>query len=176
MFITRLQIPTALGSLPTAITSMPNNILEFQIANFLTENTKPLGLNEIYSSTHSDTECVICYRRYADPPQKYAHPDLPDGEEEYAVQINNRSPCKHTFGRRCLERHIRGGSPWSHTCPLCRTEWFPAPNAGRQEIMGRIETTLNHVAVLEPRDAQSRQALREIEVALERMRDVLRLW
>lgn len=152
---------------------MPNNIPEFQIANFLATNTKALHLDELNSDDSSGSACSICHSPYADPPQHYVHPDLPEGADEYAVQIQNREDCKHIFGRRCLEHHIRGGNPWSHTCPLCRTEWFPAPNAVRREMLGAVERVLNHLAAVDLPDDHTRQELRDIEVDLERIRDAL---
>lgn len=153
---------------------MANSIPEFQIANFLATNTKPLELKNIASTTESTgTECPICHNSYADPPQDYVHPDLPEDEDEYAVQIQNRGECTHVFGRRCLEHHIRGRNPWSYTCPLYRTEWFPAPNAGRQEMLLNVERTLTSLAAMEQIDEHTRQELGQVEVALERVRDAL---
>jgi hypothetical protein len=152
---------------------MPNTIPVFQIANFLATNTKPLELKGLRSTIDAEAECPICHNPYADPPQNYVHPDLPEDEEEYTVQIENRGECTHVFGRRCLERHIRGGNPWSHTCPLCRTEWFPAPNAGRQEILLNVERTLTTLAAMEMIDENARQELGQVEVALGRIRDAL---
>lgn len=65
---------------------MPNSIFEFQIANFLATNTRPLEPKDITLTTESeDTGCLICHNPYADPPQDYMHPELPDDEGEYAV-------------------------------------------------------------------------------------------
>ncbi|KAJ4984821.1 SET domain-containing protein [Stagonosporopsis vannaccii] len=150
---------------------MPNNIPEFQIADFLTKYTKPLLRSDLTLTNGTNTECFICHTPYADPPQNYVHPDLPDGDEEYAVQIQNRSECKHIFGRRCLEQHIRGGNPWSHTCPLCRTEWFPAPNSARRDMLVEIERTLMVLAALDIVGGHARQELGQVEVALERIRE-----
>lgn len=152
---------------------MPNHIPNFQIANFLAMSTKPLQLADIHSSANADTECPICHNPYTEPPHGYVHPDLPDDTEEYAVQIENRSLCKHIIGRRCLEHHLRGGNPWSHTCPLCRTEWFPAPNSRRRQILIEVERTLNSLAAMDPEDEQARQELGQVEVALERIREAL---
>ncbi|KAJ4356962.1 Ribosomal lysine N-methyltransferase 4 [Ascochyta clinopodiicola] len=152
---------------------MPNRIPNFQIMNFLTENTLGLQLTEV-SVAGAESECPICHHPYADPPQGYVHPDLPEDEDEYPVQIQNRGQCKHIFGRRCLEHHIRGGNPWSHTCPLCRTEWFPAPNAARRQMLGDIEWTLNHLASLDVEDVQARRELGEAEAALQRIREALK--
>lgn len=152
---------------------MPNNIPEFQIANFLTRNTKPLSYSSVLLQDDRTTECSICHMPYADPPQNYVHPDLPDGEQEYAVQVQDRGECKHVFGRRCLEQHIRSGNPWSHTCPLCRTEWFPAPNSGRRDMLTEVERTLMVLAALDMADGQARTELGQVEVALERIREAL---
>jgi hypothetical protein len=153
---------------------MPNSIPELQIANFLATNTKPLELRDVASANDdAGTDCPICHNPYADPPQNYVHPDLPGDEEEYAVQIENRGECTHIFGRRCLEHHIRGGNPWSHTCPLCRSDWFPAPNAGRQEMLLNVERTLTNLAAMEQIDEHTRQELGQVEVALGRIRDAL---
>lgn len=153
---------------------MPNSIPGFQVANFLATNTKPLKLKDIVSTTDdAGGVCPICHHSYVNPPQDYVHPDLPEDEEEYAVQIKNRGDCTHTFGRHCLEHHIRGGNPWSHTCPLCRTEWFPAPNAGRHEMLLNVERTLISLAAMEQIDEHTRQELGQVEVALGRIRDAL---
>lgn len=152
---------------------MPNNIPEFQIANFLATNTKALERLDLSSTIDTEAECPICHNPYADPPQGYVQPDLPEDVEEYAVQIHNRSECTHTFGRHCLEHHIRGGNPWSHTCLLCRTNWFPAPNAGRQEILMEVERTLTALAAMELVDGRARQELGQVEVALGRIREAL---
>ena len=153
---------------------MPNSIPEFQIANFLATNTRALELKDLASTTDdAGIDCPICHSPYADPPQDYVHPNLPEDEEEYAVQVENRGECAHIFGRRCLEHHIRGGKPWSHTCPLCRTEWFPAPNAGRQEMLLNIERTLTSLAAMEQIDEHTRSELGQVEMALGRIRDAL---
>ncbi|KAF9699224.1 hypothetical protein EKO04_003322 [Ascochyta lentis] len=68
---------------------MPNRIPDFQIANFLTTNTTALQLTQL-SAAGVESECSICHNSYADPPQNYVHPDLPEGEDEYPVQIRNR--------------------------------------------------------------------------------------
>lgn len=154
---------------------MPNRIPNVQIANFLATNTKPLHLDELNSSANADKKCPICHNLYIDPPQGYVHPDFPEDEDEdeYAVQIKNREGCTHIFGRRCLECHVRSGNPWSHTCPLCRMEWLPAPNAGRRAMLGDVERTLNHLAALDLDNEKARQELREVEAALERTREAL---
>ncbi|KAF1354542.1 hypothetical protein EJ07DRAFT_66070, partial [Lizonia empirigonia] len=72
---------------------MPNNIPQFQLANFLATNTKALHLDELNSDDGSESACSICHSPYADPPQDYVHPDLPEGADEYAVQIQNREDC-----------------------------------------------------------------------------------
>lgn len=91
---------------------MPSTIPVFHIANFLATNTKPLKLKDIVLTTDdAGTDCPICHNSYADPPQNYVHPDLPEDEDEYAVQIENRGDCTHIFGRHCLEHHMRGGNP-----------------------------------------------------------------
>lgn len=152
---------------------MPNNIPRFQIANFLATNTKALELTKLSSKTNAEAECPICHAPYANPPQDYVHPDLPEDEEEYAVQISNRGDCVHIFGRRCLEYHIRGGNPWSHTCPLCRVEWFPAPNARRQEMLLEVERMLTTLAAIDLVDERARLELIQVEVALDRIRGAL---
>lgn len=174
LFLSTSVIPTVLAyQRPSQTAQMPNNIPNFQVANFLATNTKPLLLADLAESTDADSECPICRSTYADPPQNYVHPDLPEGEAEYAVQIHNRGGCMHIFGRRCLEHHICGGNPWSHTCPLCRTEWFPAPSAGRREMLMDIERTLTALAALELVDGQARQELVQVEAALDRIREAL---
>lgn len=48
-----------------------------------------------------------------------------------------------------------------------------APNAGRQEMLLNVERTLTSLAAMEQIDEQTRQESGQVEVALERIRDVL---
>ncbi|KAF2621292.1 hypothetical protein BU25DRAFT_312537, partial [Macroventuria anomochaeta] len=61
---------------------MPNNIPDFQIANFLATNTQPLQLTDLSPENDANIECTICHNPFADPPQDYVHPDLPEDEDE----------------------------------------------------------------------------------------------
>lgn len=128
---------------------MPNSIPEHQIANFLRDDTKSLRLDNLPTDHDTNRFCPICHLPYVEPPNEYVHPQHPRDDEEYAIQIQHSSGCRHIFGRVCLERHMRGGNPWSHTCPLCRTEWFPAPNATRRHMIEDIERTLIALSALE---------------------------
>ncbi|KAF2132306.1 hypothetical protein P153DRAFT_383196 [Dothidotthia symphoricarpi CBS 119687] len=149
---------------------MPNHIPNFQISHFLSSHTIPL-------LTPPDPTCPICQLPYASPPQTYVHPLLPPDIPEYAVQINNRGPCTHVFGRRCVETHIRGRNPWSHTCPMCRAEWFPPPDTGRREVLEHVERALNGLARLEEDlsagDEVTMAEVEDLERSLERIREVL---
>jgi hypothetical protein len=143
---------------------MPNEIPESQIREFLVTNTKP-----VVPTDSADIECPICQVPYASPPQTSVHPDLPSGEEEYAVQIQNKAECTHIFGRRCLEGHIRSGNPWSHKCPFCRTGWLPAPNDTGEDA--REEVDWERVFSLLADAEQARQVPIRVGRSLESLRD-----
>jgi hypothetical protein len=143
--------------------NMPNDIPDSQIREFLATNTKP-----VIPTDSADMECPICHVPYASPPQTSMHPNLPSDEEEYAVKIQNKAECKHSFGRRCLEDHIRGGNPWSHTCPFCRTEWLPAPNDAREDARKEVEWERVFTLLA---DAEQAQGLRRVGRSLEELRD-----
>jgi hypothetical protein len=149
---------------------MPNPLPEFQIQNFLSRHTLSLAIRSLPTGSPQDRECPICQNRYSDPPVSYAHPDCPSDVPEYACQVTT---CNHIFGRRCLEKHIRDGNPWSHTCPMCRKAWLTAPNRGRTEVMGHIERALNSLASLEVSDVEVRREVENVEQALAMIRDVL---
>jgi hypothetical protein len=168
-----LSIPSLIVPNPLA-SSMPHQIPDFQISHFLTLNTVPTPLSSLSHASPRDRECPICHNAYADPPTGYVHPDIGDGESEYAVQVQNRGSCAHIFGRRCIEAHIRSGNPWSHTCPLCRAEWFPAPSGGRGVVLGEIEGALSRLARVNVQDEGVRSELEAVDRALVRMREVLR--
>jgi hypothetical protein len=153
---------------------MPHQIPDFQISHFLTSNTVPTPLTSLSHPSPRDRECPICHNAYADPPTGYLHPDIGDGESEYAVQVQNRGLCAHIFGRRCIEAHIRCGNPWSHTCPLCRAEWFPAPSGGRGLVLGEVEGALSRLARVDVQDGGVRSELEAVDRALVRIREVLR--
>jgi hypothetical protein len=150
--------------------SMPNPISSYQIQNFLSRHTIPVPIGSLPNDSPHDQECPICHIIYADPPSSYVHPDFPSAGQEYACEVLT---CKHIFGRRCLEQHIRGNMPWSHTCPLCRTEWFPAPSRGRTDMLGNVETALSRLASVEVRDAQVRREMDDVERAIRRIREGL---
>jgi hypothetical protein len=63
--------------------------------------------------------------------------------------------------------------PWSHTCPLCRKEWFPAPSRGRTDMLRNIERALNGLANIEIRDAHVRREIDDVEATMRRIRDGL---
>jgi hypothetical protein len=151
----------------------PNAIPEYQISNFLSRHTSSLPVYSLPNDSPHDQQCPICHIFYADPPRNYIHPECPAGVPEYACQIRNVNGCKHIFGRRCLERHIRGNLPWSHTCPMCRQEWLPAPNRGRTEMLDNIERALNILASVEARETQIRRAVADVERELRLIRTAL---
>lgn len=68
---------------------------------------------------------------------------------------------------------MRGGQPWSHTCPICRAEWFPAPNAGRREVLAATEIALDALARIDAADVEVRAEVERVEEALRRIREVL---
>jgi hypothetical protein len=155
---------------------MPHHIPDFQVSHFLTSNTVPIHLASLPTSCPTERECPICHNAYVDPPGDYVHPDVGDNEVDYAVQVQNRGTCEHVFGRRCIKAHIRGGNPWSHTCPLCRAEWFPAPSGGRGQVLGQVEVALTRLARLEAEveaDETSRRQFAEVDAALRRIREIL---
>jgi hypothetical protein len=154
-------------------TEMPNQIPDFQISNFLSANTVPLPIYSLPNTSPLDQQCPICHNLYSDPPEDYVRPLFPPGFAEYAVQVRNRGLCEHIFGRRCIESHIRSGTPWSHTCPLCRAEWFPAPHGGRTELLRNFEGALNGLARLEVQDDNVRSEVERVERMLGRIREIL---
>jgi hypothetical protein len=167
-----LAVPSSPCHQGVPIVNMPNEIPDSQIREFLATNTRP-----VVPTDSADIECPICQIPYASPPQTSVHPDLPSGEEEYAVQIQNKAECRHIFGRRCLEDHIRSGKPWSHKCPFCRTGWFPAPNNtgedAREEVdWERVYTILADAERARPVPIQvgrSLESLRNAREELERL-------
>lgn len=141
---------------------MPNDVPDSQIRDFLATNIKP-----VIPTGSADMECPICQVPYASTPPTSVHPDLPSGEEEYAVQVQNKAECEHIFGRRCLEDHLRSGNPWSHKCPSCRTEWLPAPNDASEDA--REETDWDRLLNLLA-DTERAQGSRRVGWSLERSR------
>ncbi|KAF2702746.1 hypothetical protein K504DRAFT_452988 [Pleomassaria siparia CBS 279.74] len=156
---------------------MPYRIPEPILSNFLTHYTVPVSLSSLSqsSSPSSCPTCPICTNPYASPPRAYTHPLLPPDTPEYAVQVVNRGPCTHIFGRSCIEKHMRARMPWSHSCPMCRAEWFPAPHAARGQMMASVERALSIMAQVEIGGVgtESADALAEVEILLERVREGL---
>ncbi|OAL52750.1 hypothetical protein IQ07DRAFT_630332 [Pyrenochaeta sp. DS3sAY3a] len=152
---------------------MPRNIPQGHIFNFLQNHTIPLPLSSHLLNPLAENPCPICLTQYSSPPHDYVHPQHNPDAPEYAVQVRNKGPCKHIFGRTCIEKQIRAAQPWSHTCPLCRHEWFPAPNQGRTEVLGHVEHALNGLARVDVGDAEVRRELEDVEAAVERIREVL---
>ncbi|KAF2110519.1 hypothetical protein BDV96DRAFT_202838 [Lophiotrema nucula] len=140
------------------------------IQNFLEHHTCPVALSKL---PHDVRSCPICKASYVDRDPKYNHPLLLNDTEEYPVRICNCGECKHVFGRRCLEQHIRAQQPWSHRCPLCRAEFFPAPSPRREQLLERVERLLNMIAARDANDEAEAQQLDEIYVAAESIRDEL---
>jgi|TARA_R110002003_G_scaffold2382_2_gene24226 hypothetical protein len=56
---------------------------------------------------------------------------------------------------------------------MCRAEWFPAPNAGRMDMLRLLDRVLNGLAALEIRDSQTRREVDDVERSLHRIRDML---
>ncbi|KAF2255163.1 hypothetical protein BU26DRAFT_559783 [Trematosphaeria pertusa] len=151
---------------------MPYRIDDSIISNFLTTHTRPIRLSSLPQDPSSQ-HCPICHLPYAPQDPSYVHPLHPPDTPEYPVQVRCRGPCKHVFGRICIERHMRGGQPWSHTCPICRAEWFPAPNAGRREVLAATEIALDALARIDAADVEVRAEVERVEEALRRIREVL---
>jgi thiol-disulfide isomerase/thioredoxin len=63
--------------------------------------------------------------------------------------------------------------PWSHTCPKCREEWFPAPSRSRAEMLGNLERALNGLANIEVVDEQVRSEIDDVERAVSGVREML---
>ena len=152
---------------------MPNRIPEFQISHFLSAHTVPLALASLPSNSPQDQRCPICHNPYTCPSADHVHPLYPPGPLEYAVQIHDRGACAHIFGRRCIESHIRSGKPWSHTCPICRAQWFPAPNRARTAVLEEVESARNGLARMDLHDEVLRVEVEAVDRALERIREVL---
>lgn len=147
----------------------PTTLPEFQIQNFLSRQTLSLPLSSLPAQ---DSSCPICHNSYASPPTAYVHPVCPLDIPEYPVEIQ---ACKHVMGRHCLERHIRGGMPWSHTCPMCRVEWFNAPGGGRREVLGIVEGALDALGRIAGGELEEgvRAEVQGVERGLRRVRSVL---
>jgi len=155
---------------PSTTTTMPNPIPEFQIQNFLARSTTALPLSSLPTTHPQDTQCPICHTPYAPPPISYVHPLCPPDTPEYACEVQI---CTHIFGRRCLERHIRGGMPWSHTCPMCRVALFNAPSGGRREIVDLIDRALERLAGIQGVSEEVRREVEGVEEGLRRVRSLL---
>ncbi|KAF2260397.1 hypothetical protein CC78DRAFT_536390 [Lojkania enalia] len=121
---------------------MPYRVPSPVLSNFLTNHTRPISVPGLLDSC----QCPICHNQYSEPDPDYVHPLHPAGTPEYPVQIYDCGECPHIFGRLCLERHIRARQPWSHRCPICRAEWFPAPVSRRERMLGRIAAALEQHA------------------------------
>ena len=87
--------------------------------------------------------------------------------------MRRRGSCEHIFGRRCIERQVRAGQPWSHICPLCREEWFPAPITRRIEAIEQLEVAMDTLLRVERHDAEIRSELEAVERALGVIRDMM---
>lgn len=165
-----IPLPTAIPDQHSQNTEMSYRIDESVISNFLTNHTNALQPSMLPPDPPS-RKCPICHDAYHAQDPAYLHPLLPADTPEYPVQVHERGRCRHILGRRCIERHIRAGQPWSHTCPLCRGEWFPAPNSARNPMVSTLDDVLGALERLELRDEDSRQEARNIEQALENIRE-----
>lgn len=147
---------------------MQSRIPPSNIQHFLATNTRPL-------TPRPSSPCPICRKQYSPRDLSYVHPVHPLTETEYAVQIVGRSECLHIFGRVCLEKHIAGGLPWSHACPICRAEWFPPVRTGRREVLEAIEGAMAMLEGLDGGDVGELvgEEARAVREELGRARDVL---
>lgn len=93
---------------------MARAIYNFFVEDFLTDHVHRLET----PPEAPDDECPICREPYA---TSSSHWPVSDGE--VAVRVD---PCKHVFGRSCLETHARGENEYSNTCPTCRETLFLA--------------------------------------------------
>lgn len=153
---------------------MPYQIPEFIISNFLSRQTIALSISELPNDCLEDRVCPICHIPYSDPPAAYVHPDFPPDLPEYAVQVHFSDFCEHNFGRRCIEQHIRGENPWSHSCPTCRDEWFPIPDNSQVEIeiWENLDNVLERLSALDIPDQQTRAELDGVIMVLTNLRDL----
>ncbi|KAF1973104.1 hypothetical protein BU23DRAFT_554636 [Bimuria novae-zelandiae CBS 107.79] len=93
--------------------------------------------------------CPICSEPYIEP--QNTRPS-PEDNEEWAMRVDMSATnqgsmkcCRHIFGRRCLEKHIKSCGPWHNKCPLCRQKWWisedpPRHSSLTQAITQRIRT------------------------------------
>lgn len=142
------------------------------ISNFLTNHTNPVQLASLQPDPSSQF-CPICREPYHSQDPAYLHPLLLTDTFEYPVQVVDRGPCRHIFGRRCIERQLRAGQPWSHVCPICRQEWLPTPHSARGEIIGTLDNVLGVLEQLEMRNEAVRREVHNVEQALEGIRELL---
>jgi len=94
--------------------------------------TTPLRLN---SADLDSSECPICREPYIDFQQPLLDPSNTEGEWAVRVDISaardgGKRCCGHVFGRKCLERHVKGNEPWRSGCPICRAPWFTEEGNG----------------------------------------------
>ncbi|KAF1949956.1 hypothetical protein CC80DRAFT_554857 [Byssothecium circinans] len=157
---------------------MPRLFPEPVLQNFLTHHTHALPLSSLPEDDPLSLQCPICHNPYSAQDPSYLHPlspiSLSDPEgTEYPVQVKDRGTCRHIFGRRCIERHIRADQPWSHSCPLCRVEWFPPSVRSRTRAVVEVERALNALSRIESLDDEVRAEVRNVEGALEIIRELL---
>ena len=86
----------------------------------------PLRLN---SQDLNSPECPICKEPYIEFQSNSPESNGMIGEWAVRVDISagrdgGRRCCGHIFGRRCLERYVKGNEPWQRRCPICRAPWF----------------------------------------------------
>lgn len=92
----------------------------------------PRSADEFLINGLETQECPICYVAYGER----------DGASspEHAVAIKT---CGHIFGHACLSKHVTGGFPSSHLCPVCRNVLFQfsaqeKAAASRQGLLDRL--------------------------------------
>lgn len=142
---------------------MPNRITNDKIQNFLARNTIPLSLSILPPSLIA---CPICSTPYSEQDPSYVHPLIPPDGPEYPIQVIKCGGCNHIIGRRCIEKSVRAGQPWSHTCPICREEWFVPPHSTRREILGSVRRCLNLLARIPRVRMETRGDMEEVERTL----------
>ncbi|KAF2658543.1 hypothetical protein K491DRAFT_259378 [Lophiostoma macrostomum CBS 122681] len=142
----------------------PNRITNDKVQNFLARNTVPLSLSNLPAG---QTSCPICRNTYAEVDRHYVPPLMDPDVPEWAVQVVRCGDCNHIVGRRCIERCIRAGEPWSHMCPMCRHEWFVPPHSTRTDIIARLRMALTVLAYTQ-RDTT------ELQAALDHVEELLR--
>ncbi|KAF2752152.1 hypothetical protein M011DRAFT_523003 [Sporormia fimetaria CBS 119925] len=106
-----------------------------ELSTYLTHLTHLTPLSP-FSLPPTDRTCPICYEPYLPYAVLSPHPSNPQihPEGEYPVRVRSLHPhtqCRHVFGSKCIEAHLRSQGPWCTRCPTCREEWFDWPEDAR---------------------------------------------